>query len=106
VRAAIPSYDVAGKTGTTWFYDVAGGGYDSSNYISHFAGMVPVEDPRIVIVVSVQRPQGDETGGGQVAAPIFAQIAAGAMRILELSPNVPVTPAADLGMARPAGAGQ
>lgn len=99
VRAAIPSYDVAGKTGTTWFYDVAGGGYDSSNYISHFAGMVPVEDPRIVIVVSVQRPQGAETGGGQVAAPVFAQIAAGAMRILEVPPSVPARPAGELSMA-------
>jgi len=89
VRAAIPSYDVAGKTGTTWFYDVGAGGYDSSSYISHFAGMVPVDDPRVVIVVSIQRPQGNETGGGQVAAPVFAQIATGAMRILNVPPNTP-----------------
>jgi cell division protein FtsI (penicillin-binding protein 3) len=105
VRAAIPSYDVAGKTGTTWFYDVAGGGYDSSNYISHFAGMVPVNDPRVVIVVSVQRPQGTETGGGQVAAPIFAQIAAGAMRILEVPPDVPATKAGELSLATPRSGG-
>lgn len=99
VRAAIPSYDVAGKTGTTWFYDVAVGGYDSSSYISHFAGMVPVDDPRIVIVVSIQRPQGAETGGGQVAAPVFAQIAAGAMRILNVAPDVPAEAGGALSMA-------
>jgi cell division protein FtsI (penicillin-binding protein 3) len=87
VRAAIPSYDVAGKTGTTWFYDVSGGGYDTSNYISHFAGMVPVDNPRVVIVVSIQRPQGKETGGGQVAAPVFAEIASGAMRLLNVTPD-------------------
>jgi cell division protein FtsI (penicillin-binding protein 3) len=106
VRAAIPSYDVAGKTGTTWFYDVSGGGYDSSNYISHFAGMVPVENPRIVIVVSVQRPQGKETGGGQVAAPVFAQIAAGAMRILNVLPDVPEDAATDVARKVAAGGGQ
>lgn len=105
VRAAIPSYDVAGKTGTTWFYDVAGGGYDSTNYISHFAGIVPVEDPRLVIVVSVQRPQGTETGGGQVAAPIFATIAAGAMRILEVPPDMATGKASDLSLAGPGSGG-
>ncbi|MGA0806543.1 MAG: peptidoglycan D,D-transpeptidase FtsI family protein [Pseudohongiellaceae bacterium] len=106
VRAAIPSYDVAGKTGTTWFYDVSAGGYDSSNYISHFAGMVPVDDPRIVIVVSIQRPQGAETGGGQVAAPVFAEIATGAMRILNVPPDVPQAAEAELSMAYTGGAEQ
>jgi cell division protein FtsI (penicillin-binding protein 3) len=91
VRAAIPSYEVAGKTGTTWFYDVARGGYDNNNYVSHFAGMVPADNPRVVIVVSIQQPQGDEYGGGQVAAPVFSQIAAGAMRILNVAPDVEET---------------
>jgi len=92
VRANIPSYEVAGKSGTTWFYDVARGGYDSNNYVSHFAGFVPVADPRVVIVVSVQQPQGKEFGGGQVAAPVFSQIAAGAMRILNVPPDAPPVP--------------
>lgn len=88
VAAAIPSYEVAGKTGTTWYYDVARGGYDTNNYISHFAGFAPVKNPRVVIVVSVQQPQGDETGGGKVAAPVFSEIAAGAMRILNVPPDM------------------
>jgi cell division protein FtsI (penicillin-binding protein 3) len=90
VRAAIPSYQVAGKSGTTWFYDVARGGYDTGNYVSHFAGFVPVSNPRVVIVVSIQQPQGDEYGGGAVAAPVFGQIAAGAMRILNVPPDKPL----------------
>ncbi|HWK53877.1 MAG TPA: penicillin-binding protein 2 [Hyphomicrobiales bacterium] len=89
VRANIPSYQVAGKSGTTWYYDVGRGGYDDSNYISHFAGFVPASNPRVVIVVSVQRPQGSEYGGGAVAAPVFSQIAAGAMRVLNVPPDQP-----------------
>lgn len=86
VRAAIPSYQVAGKTGTAWFYNV-GGGYDNENYNAYFAGFVPARNPRIVAVISIHQPQGDETGGGTVAAPAFAKIAAGAMRILNVPPD-------------------
>jgi cell division protein FtsI (penicillin-binding protein 3) len=86
VRAAIPSYQVAGKTGTAWYYNV-GGGYDEENYNSYFAGFVPAHDPKIVAVVSIHEPKGEEYGGGQVAAPVFAKIAAGAMRILNVAPD-------------------
>jgi cell division protein FtsI (penicillin-binding protein 3) len=86
VRAAIPSYQVAGKTGTAWFYNV-GGGYDNENYNAYFAGFVPARNPRIVAVISIHQPQGNETGGGTVAAPAFAKIAAGAMRILNVPPD-------------------
>lgn len=86
VRAAIPSYQVAGKTGTAWYYNV-GGGYDSENYNSYFAGFVPADDPEIVVVVTIHQPKGDEYGGGQVAAPVFANIASGAMRILNVPPE-------------------
>ncbi|MFN0002412.1 MAG: peptidoglycan D,D-transpeptidase FtsI family protein [Pseudohongiellaceae bacterium] len=85
VKANIPLYQVAGKTGTTWFYE-AGKGYDQSNYISLFAGFVPADNPRIVAVITIHQPQGAEYGGGAVAAPVFAQIAAGAMRILNVTP--------------------
>ena len=86
VRAAIPSYQVAGKTGTAWYYNV-GGGYDEENYNSSFAGFVPAHNPKIVAVVSIHEPKGEEYGGGQVAAPVFAKIAAGAMRILNVPPD-------------------
>jgi cell division protein FtsI (penicillin-binding protein 3) len=88
VRAAIPSYQVAGKTGTAWYYNV-GGGYDNENYNAFFAGFVPARAPKIVVVVSIHEPMGEETGGGTVAAPAFAKIAAGAMRILNVAPDTP-----------------
>ena len=88
VAANIPSYHVAGKSGTTWLY-VPGKGYDNKNFIAHFAGMAPVDDPRVVIVVSVTEPQGKSVGGGVVSGTVFSQIAAGAMRILDVPPELP-----------------
>jgi cell division protein FtsI (penicillin-binding protein 3) len=88
VRANIPSYQVAGKTGTAWYYN-PGRGYDTRNYNSYFAGFVPASKPRVVIVVSIHQPQGDEYGGGAVAAPVFAEIASGTMRILNVPPDMP-----------------
>ncbi len=87
-RANIPSYQVAGKTGTAWYYN-PGRGYDNRNYNSYFAGFVPASAPRVVIVVSIHQPKGDEYGGGAVAAPVFAEIAAGTMRILNVPPDAP-----------------
>lgn len=89
IPAAIPAYRVAGKTGTTWYYDVALGGYDDERYVSLFAGFVPVTDPRIVVVVTIHEPKGEQVGGGQVAAPVFGKIARGAMRILNVPPDPP-----------------
>ncbi len=87
-RAYIPSHRVAGKTGTAWHYDVQRGAYDHENYISLFAGFAPVSNPKIVTVVTVHEPQGEEYGGGQVAAPVFANITAGALRILNVPPDI------------------
>ncbi|MDY6981465.1 MAG: penicillin-binding protein 2 [Pseudomonadota bacterium] len=94
-RAAIPSYQVAGKTGTAWYY-TPGKGYGDGkdrSYNSYFAGFVPASRPRVVIVVSIHQPKGDEYGGGAVAAPIFAEIASGTMRILNVPPDAPVADA-------------
>jgi cell division protein FtsI (penicillin-binding protein 3) len=88
---------VAGKTGTAWFYN-AGGGYDNENYNAYFAGIVPADNPRIVAIVSIHQPQGKETGGGTVAAPAFAKIAAGAMRILDVPPENDVADGSQISM--------
>lgn len=85
-RANIPSYIVAGKTGTALYYDT-GRGYELKTYNSYFAGFVPASKPRVVIVVSLGQAK---DGGGTVAAPVFAEIAAGAMRILNVPPDAPV----------------
>ena len=87
-RAYISTHRVAGKTGTAWYYDVQRGAYDHENYISLFAGFAPASNPKIVTVVTIHEPQGEEYGGGQVAAPVFANITAGALRILNVPPDI------------------
>ena len=85
VDANIPFYKVAGKTGTA--HVVGEYGYEDNLHNSFFVGLVPASDPDIVVVVVINEPRGDEHYGGQVAAPVFSQIAAGAMRILNISPD-------------------
>ncbi|HBX36544.1 MAG TPA: cell division protein, partial [Pseudohongiella sp.] len=81
----VPFYSVAGKTGTARV--VGPNGYDARLHNSMFAGYVPADDPRIVVVIIINEPQGAQRYGSQVAAPVFARIANGAMRILEVSPD-------------------
>ncbi|MEZ5491379.1 MAG: penicillin-binding protein 2 [Gammaproteobacteria bacterium] len=83
--ARVPFYSVAGKTGTARV--VGEFGYEENIHNSLFVGMVPSANPRIVVVVVVNEPKGDEHYGGQVAAPVFSRIAAGAMRLLNVPPD-------------------
>lgn len=98
--AAIPGFEVAGKTGTA---RIPGpGGYRDGEYRSFFTGFVPADDPRLVITVMVERPNPDiGYYAGTVAAPAFAAIA---RRALELD-GVTVVPRRELSApsARPAG---
>jgi cell division protein FtsI (penicillin-binding protein 3) len=71
--AEVPGYQVAGKTGTAAKPDEHGG-YSDSRYVASFVGVVPASRPRLVILVSVDEPQG-AIWGGVVAAPAFSQIA-------------------------------
>ncbi len=86
--AAIEGYSVAGKTGTA--QKVANGHYDASKWIASFVGTVPAEDPRVAIIVVLDEPQGQLHQGGQVAAPIFKEIAEQALRYLHVPPSTPV----------------
>jgi cell division protein FtsI (penicillin-binding protein 3) len=101
-RANIPSYQVAGKTGTARYYDTVKGGYDQNSHIALFAGFVPVSNPRVVIVVTIHRPKVENDGGGAAAAPVFSRIAAGAMRILNVPPDAIPPPAPAVSMAQAA----
>jgi cell division protein FtsI/penicillin-binding protein 2 len=82
--AAIPGYDLAGKTGTANV--VIGGQYSKSVYIASFIGMVPAGAPRLVVAVIVDEPQGS-IYGGSVAAPAFQKIVGWAVPYLGLSPR-------------------
>ena len=92
-EANIPFYQVAGKSGTA--HVVGEHGYKENLHNSLFAGMVPAANPKVVVVVIITEPKGDEHYGGQVAAPVFAEIAAGAMRILNIPPDIQKHPALD-----------
>jgi cell division protein FtsI (penicillin-binding protein 3) len=84
-QAAVRGYRVAGKTGTA--HKVAAGGYAEDQYMSLFAGMVPARDPRFVLVVIIDEPRGDQYYGGQVAAPVFAEVMRGALRVFSVAPD-------------------
>ncbi len=83
-RAAIPGYRIAAKTGTSRKAVV--GGY-SDEYVTITAGVAPISDPRLALVVVVNEPQGDLYSGGSVAAPVFAEIMRSGLQILNVAPD-------------------
>ncbi len=86
--AAIEGYRVAGKTGTA---KKSSGrrGYTAGRYQSVFAGMVPVSNPRLVMVVMIDEPRGKAYYGGLVAAPVFSKVMTEALRIFNVPPDDP-----------------
>ncbi len=82
--AAIPGWDLAGKTGTASI--VVNGAYSDTKYVASFIGMVPTSAPRLVVAVVVDEPQGS-IFGGSVAAPAFQKIVGWAAPYLGISPN-------------------
>ena len=84
-RAAIPGFNVAGKTGTAQKVDPIAGGYSKDKRVASFMGFVPAERPRVAILVVVDEPQ-TSPYGGVVAAPAFARMAAGILRYLGVFP--------------------
>lgn len=86
--AQVPDYSVAGKTGTVVKWLESENRYAEDQYLSVFAGYAPAGDPRLITVVVVDNPKGEAYYGGQVSAPVFAQIMNGALHLL----NVPARP--------------
>jgi cell division protein FtsI (penicillin-binding protein 3) len=82
--AAIPGYDLAGKTGTANV--VVNGSYSSSAYIASFIGFVPASAPKLLVAVMVDEPQGS-IFGGSVAAPAFQKIVGWAVPYFGISPR-------------------
>ncbi|MCG2581005.1 MAG: penicillin-binding protein 2 [Marinobacter sp.] len=87
-RAQPGFYSAGGKTGTVHL--VGKGGYEDSQYKAIFAGMAPIDHPRIVTVVAVDAPQSGEYYGGEVAAPVFARVMSDALRLLNVKPELEV----------------
>ncbi len=84
-QAGVPGFRVAGKTGTAIMADK--NGYKDKHYISSFVGIAPASQPRLVVVVVIHEPTKNGYYGAQVAAPLFAKVMAGALRILEVMPD-------------------
>jgi cell division protein FtsI (penicillin-binding protein 3) len=93
--ANIEGFDVAGKTGTAQKADPVHGGYASKKRVGSFVGFVPANDPRLVALVLIDEPEVN-VYGGVVAAPVFRNIAQGALRRLAVAPEkslpLPTTP--------------
>ncbi len=85
-RANVPGYHVAGKTSTV--KKVGKNGYSDNKYISTFVGMAPADNPRLVMAITIHEPRGEHYYGGEVAAPVFSQVMAGALRLLDIAPDV------------------
>jgi len=83
-KAGVPGYRVAGKTGTS--RKAIAGGY-GEEYVNVFAGLAPVSDPQIVVVVMINEPSGDLYYAGDTAAPVFARVMSGTLQMLNIPPD-------------------
>jgi cell division protein FtsI (penicillin-binding protein 3) len=87
-RARIIGYRVAGKTGTA--HKEENGGYARNKYVASFVGLAPASDPRLIVAVMIDEPEG-QYYGGLVAAPVFSNVMGGALRMLSVPPDAPTT---------------
>lgn len=83
MKAAIPGFVVAGKTGTAQKMDPVTRTYATDRHLASFAGFFPADSPRLVIVVMIDEPKGVEWGGA-VAGPVFSEIGERAARVMRI----------------------
>jgi len=106
--AVIPGYDVGGKTGTAQKLDPATHRYSRAPGVLSFIGMVPADEPRLVMLVMLDEPK-NEKWGSEAAAPIFSAIGAEVLRYLDVPPRdaqpvqIVTGPEAPAPRARPGG---
>ena len=84
-QAAVAGFRMAGKTGTVKKYSAEG--YADDRYRSVFAGVGPVDDPKFAMAVVVDEPSAGKFYGGDVAAPVFAEVMASGMRLFNVVPD-------------------
>ncbi|MDX1582780.1 MAG: penicillin-binding protein 2, partial [Thermoanaerobaculia bacterium] len=85
-KASIPEFVVAGKTGTA--QKAGRGGYLEDKTVASFTGYVPADRPRLAILVAIDEPLTSQYGG-EIAAPVFREIAARSLRYLRVDPAYP-----------------
>ena len=86
-RAQVPGYRVAGKTGTA--HKAEAGGYAEHKYVSSFVGFAPVTNPRFIVAVMLDEPQGAKYFGGDVGGPVFSSVMGNALRMMGVPPDAP-----------------
>ena len=96
-KARVAGFEVGGKTGTV--HKVGPGGYIDDQYVALFVGLAPIENPRYVTAIVVDDPKGDSYGGGAAAAPIYARIGEGILRLQNVAPTSPQEPEAQAQLA-------
>ena len=84
-EVSVPGYTLAGKTGTAQVAE--NGGYSQTKFVASFMGFAPAANPRLLVAVIVDEPQGTNYYGGSVAAPAFGEIATFALPYLGIPPN-------------------
>ena len=89
-RARVMGWRVGGKTGTA--HKQENGGYAANKYVSSFVGVAPASAPRLVIAVMIDEPSAGQYYGGVVAAPVFAQVMQGALRLMGVPYDAPLEP--------------
>ncbi len=89
-KAQPMGYTVGGKTGTA--YKQEGKGYSQKKYRAWFVGMAPAMNPRIVVAVMVDEPSNGKYYGGDVAAPVFAEVVQQTLRTMGVQPDMEVRP--------------
>lgn len=85
LKASVPGYRIAGKTGTA--HKASGGSYASDEYMSSFVGMAPASRPKVVLAVVIDSPSNGQYYGGLVAAPVFSRIMAETLRLMNVEPD-------------------
>ncbi|MFC3576360.1 peptidoglycan D,D-transpeptidase FtsI family protein [Streptomyces yaanensis] len=85
IKARIPGYRVAGKTGTANRVDPATGKY--RGYTSSFAGFAPADNPRVTVYCAIQNATKGNYFGGQICGPIFKQVMEFALKTLQVPPT-------------------
>ena len=89
-KAQTMGYSVGGKTGTA--HKVEGRGYADKKYRGVFAGLAPIDSPRIAVAIMIDEPSNGQYFGGDVAAPVFSQTVQQTLKVLGIAPDMSVKP--------------
>ncbi|HEX3249566.1 MAG TPA: penicillin-binding protein [Pyrinomonadaceae bacterium] len=94
-KAQLDGYSAAGKTGTAQKIDPKTKAYSATKFVGSFVGFAPVSNPKVAIIVVIDEPAG-AYHGGDVAAPVFREVAEQLLPSLGVEPDIETKPAPDL----------